>query len=112
MTREEAIGVMRDLWCFWKSERYSEREIREACEMAIEALKAETKKCPVCGNDLYEYCFSCCYEGKKVKENEEKATCENCQNKCTDSCENENAEKYGFCGNFIDDVDMKEGDAE
>jgi len=26
----------------------------------------KTKKCPVCGNDLYEYCFSCCYEGEKV----------------------------------------------
>lgn len=24
------------------------------------------KKCPNCGSDLYEYCFMCCYEGKKV----------------------------------------------
>lgn len=27
----------------------------------------KTKKCPNCGSDLYEYCFMCCYEGKKVK---------------------------------------------
>lgn len=41
MKREEAIKVLRDLWCFQKSERYSDREIREACDMAIEALKEQ-----------------------------------------------------------------------
>lgn len=34
------------------------------------------------------------------KGSEEKATCDNCINKCTDVCENENAKKYGFCGNY------------
>lgn len=34
-------------------------------EKALERPHGE-KKCPVCGNDLYEYCFSCCYEGEKV----------------------------------------------
>lgn len=28
------------------------------------------KKCPICGSDLYEYCFSCCYEGEKVVRND------------------------------------------
>lgn len=32
--------------------------------------KTETKKCPICGSDLYEYCFMCCYEGKKVMKSE------------------------------------------
>ena len=32
--------------------------------------KTETKKCPICGSDLYEYCFMCCYEGEKVKSND------------------------------------------
>lgn len=41
MKKEEAIGVLRDLWCFQKSERYSDREIREVCEMAIKALKEQ-----------------------------------------------------------------------
>lgn len=29
-----------------------------------------TKKCPNCGSDLYEHCYMCCYEGEKVKRNE------------------------------------------
>lgn len=29
----------------------------------------EEKKCPICGSDLYEYCFMCCYEGEKVTKN-------------------------------------------
>lgn len=43
-------------------------DLIKSIEMAIEALKPETKKCPICGSDLYEYCFMCCYEGKKVNE--------------------------------------------
>ena len=70
MPNEEAIGILKELWCFEKSERYSDKQIREALDMAIEALNTETKKCPICGNDLYEYCFMCCYEGEKVMENE------------------------------------------
>ena len=27
-----------------------------------------TKKCPICGSDLYEHCGMCCYEGEKVSE--------------------------------------------
>lgn len=27
-----------------------------------------TKKCPICGSDLYEHCYMCCYEGEKVSE--------------------------------------------
>ena len=34
--------------------------------------KTETKKCPICGSDLYEYCFMCCYEGEKVNRNVKK----------------------------------------
>ena len=29
-----------------------------------------TKKCPICGSDLYEHCGMCCYEGEKVREND------------------------------------------
>lgn len=32
--------------------------------------EAEAKKCPICGSDLYEHCYMCCYEGKRVKRNE------------------------------------------
>ena len=31
--------------------------------------ETETKKCPICGSDLHEYCFMCCYEGEKVIKN-------------------------------------------
>ena len=39
MKPEEATDIMRDLWCFQKSERYSDKQIREALVLAIEALK-------------------------------------------------------------------------
>lgn len=82
MKREEAIRVLRDLWCFQKSERYSDREIREACEMAIEVLKDQrphgewgkrtigylsTHECSNCGfngNWLWKFCPNC---GAKMK---------------------------------------------
>lgn len=64
MKPEEAISTLRTL-----QGDYIGGYISEAINMAIEALKPETKKCPVCGNDLYEYCFMCCYEGKKVTKN-------------------------------------------
>lgn len=71
MTPEEAIRVF-EAWIERdKKMEYADRlENIEIYNMAIEALKTETKKCPVCGSDLHEYCFMCCYEGKKVKMNE------------------------------------------
>ena len=39
-------------------------------EYFVEGNETETKKCPCCGSDLYEYCFGCGYEGKKVDQNE------------------------------------------
>lgn len=29
-------------------------------------IETKTKKCPICGSDLYEHCGMCCYEGEKV----------------------------------------------
>jgi len=84
MTREKAIDIIKaekecvcrqgrtgeccrdDLGCGACDLVQEDVDIVEAYDMAIEVLKTETKKCPVCGNDLYEYCFSCCYEGEKV----------------------------------------------
>lgn len=71
MTNEEAIknlSIILD-----SAQRRTRRDIVipdliKSIEMAIEALKPETKKCPICGSDLYEYCFMCCYEGKKARE--------------------------------------------
>lgn len=40
MTRETAIEVIKDLWRYEHSE-FSEKDIREALDMAIEALSAE-----------------------------------------------------------------------
>jgi hypothetical protein len=45
-----------------------EEQYRNGLEKGLE--EAEPKKCPICGNDLYEYCFMCCYEGKKVTKND------------------------------------------
>jgi hypothetical protein len=45
-----------------------EDQYRKGLEKGLE--EAEPKKCPICGNDLYEYCFMCCYEGKKVTKND------------------------------------------
>ena len=38
MTKEEAIEVLKDLWRYEKS-NYSEKQIRKALDMAIEALE-------------------------------------------------------------------------
>lgn len=65
----EAISILRTL-----QGNYIGGYISEAINMAIEALEPETKKCPVCGSDLHEYCFMCCYEGKKVKSDGEHQT--------------------------------------
>jgi len=73
MTNEEAIKVMNTIIAVVKHKiqlPMTVNEIEDACYMAIEALKAETKKCPICGSDLYEYCFMCCYEGEVVKNND------------------------------------------
>lgn len=75
MTREEAIDYNKNLKMYMKlSDKQNPCKFLEenyiALDMAIEALKAETKKCPICGSDLYEYCFMCCYEGEVVKNND------------------------------------------
>ena len=38
----------------------------------------------------------------ELKESDERmiATCDNCNNKNTEHCENENKSTYGFCGNW------------
>lgn len=88
MTHEEAIkAIQREIECVRRQGKtgeccrdelgcgacdlvFEDEWILEAYDMAIEALKAETKKCPICGSDLYEYCFMCCYEGEVVKNND------------------------------------------
>jgi len=68
VTREEAIDYLE--WIRPKKPYTQDKKnVQAAIDMAIEALKTETKKCPICGNDLYEYCFMCCYEGEKVNQN-------------------------------------------
>lgn len=39
MKPETSIDILRDIWCFQKSERYSDKQIREALVLAIESLK-------------------------------------------------------------------------
>ena len=47
MTREEATEILRDLWCYKHSCRYSDKEIRASIDMAIEALEqAESRWIP------------------------------------------------------------------
>lgn len=41
MTNAEAIKILQNLWCYQKSEIYSDKEIREALDKAIEALSME-----------------------------------------------------------------------
>lgn len=43
MTREETkeVDILRELWRFSVSEKYTDKEIREALDKAIEALKEE-----------------------------------------------------------------------
>lgn len=72
VTREEAIDYLE--WVRPKKPYTQDKKnVQTAIDMAIEALKTEIKKCPICGSDLYEYCFMCCYEGKKVRRNEKEA---------------------------------------
>lgn len=52
MTREEA-DILRDLWRFSVSEKYTEKEIRDALDKAIEALK-ETPQWIPCSERLPE----------------------------------------------------------
>ena len=39
MTREEAIEILGELWRYEKTDKYTDSQIREALEKAIEALK-------------------------------------------------------------------------
>lgn len=70
MTREEAINLIEEFMVIDDWSLVYLPDLHDALELAIEALKTETKKCPNCGSDLYEYCFLCCYEGEKVNRNE------------------------------------------
>ena len=84
MTREEAIRTLETGSCYectWGCESPAKCTCKkckliDAVKVAIEALKTdealktETKKCPICGSDLYEQCGMCCYEGEEVRKNE------------------------------------------
>lgn len=101
MKPEEAIDILKDLWGFQKSERYAEKQIRDALELAIKALKekphGECRTCKhytkggldgktyVCEHpsidqdDYFNYAFltmdendfCSCYENYKSKEGEQ-----------------------------------------
>jgi hypothetical protein len=68
VTREDEDAIIRRLEAMYGEAE--DNETKEALFYAIEALKTETKKCPICGSDLYEHCGMCCYEGEKVTKNE------------------------------------------
>lgn len=38
MKHEKIINILKDLWCFEKSEKYTTEEIREALSFSIKAL--------------------------------------------------------------------------
>ncbi len=38
MNDNEIIGVLQDLWCYSKSDRYTEKEIREALDYAMRTI--------------------------------------------------------------------------
>jgi len=42
MTNQEAIEILKDLWRYEHSEKFSEKEIRNALEKGIEALKNQS----------------------------------------------------------------------
>lgn len=85
MTQEKTIEILEDLWRYEKV-KYTDQEVREAIDMAIEALqerktgkwiitarngilcsecKSGTRKMPMLfGNPLYKYCPFC---GAKMK---------------------------------------------
>lgn len=46
MTYEEAIGILDELWRYEKTDKYTDSQIREALEMATQALEqvAEREK--------------------------------------------------------------------
>lgn len=41
MTREEAIEILKELWRYERTMRFSENQIREALEIAVSALKMQ-----------------------------------------------------------------------
>ena len=79
MTIEEAIVILKKLWCYEKVD-YSEKEIRNALDIAIKVLEKQLLKkplsnnttddnyillqqeCPRCGESVlwaFDYCPSC-----------------------------------------------------
>ena len=54
MTREEATEILRDLWCYKHSCRYSDKEIRASIDMAIEALEQAESRWIPCSERLPE----------------------------------------------------------
>lgn len=74
LERKEAVEMVEDI-CIKQAPTIKaftladiEEQYRKGLEKGLE--EAEPKKCPICGSDLYEYCFMCCYEGEKVKQSE------------------------------------------
>lgn len=80
---KEAIKEIREMcWGFdipspccpeYREHHEQMQALLKLCDKWLKKLEEEKeeKKCPICGSDLYEYCFMCCYEGEKVKRNDE-----------------------------------------
>ena len=41
MTRKEAIEILKELWCYEKSDKYTDEEIRKAISAAISSLETD-----------------------------------------------------------------------
>lgn len=77
MTNEEAVEILKELWRSEHTDSYSEKEIRNAIDLAIETLEKQIAKklvdihkvrevivgkCPTCGegaNDEMKACACC-----------------------------------------------------
>lgn len=80
MTREEA-DILRDLWRFSVSERYSDKEIREALDKAIEALKEQRPQGEWILDAVAPHSiswFRCSYCGYKYEAYKKSNFCPNC----------------------------------
>ena len=64
MTREEA-DILRDLWRFSVSEKYTEKEIRDALDKAIKALKQERPHGEWIYHKEWEFDGECAFECSK-----------------------------------------------
>ena len=48
MTNEKAIEILKELWRYEKTDKYSEQEIREAIKIVIKAVEAVDYDCVDC----------------------------------------------------------------